>query len=138
MAVIITQHPKSVSAIINQVATFSVTATGSGTLTYQWQYKSPGTTSWYNSSTTGATTASINITATSARNGQQYRCKVTDSANNPVFSNAATLHTHSAPAYDHYMISTMTLYSIADSIREKNGSTSTYTPEQMAEAILNL
>ena len=85
----ITSQPQSVSANVGDTVQFTVAASGTN-LTYQWQYKSPGTTSWYNSGMTGAKTATLTVQATAARNGQQYRCKVTNDSG-AVYSDAATL-----------------------------------------------
>ena len=75
-------------------ATFSVTATvssGGGTLAYQWQKKSVGTTRWTNVS--AATAASLVLAdQTEANTGDQYRVKVTSSGGaSEVTSDVATL-----------------------------------------------
>ncbi len=72
-------QPKNVTAAKSSTATFKVAATGSG-LTYQWQYKNPATGVWRNSSsaTDGYNTATLNVVASAARNGYQYRCVITD------------------------------------------------------------
>ena len=74
----ISAQPKSVTAKAGDTVTFTVQATG-GNLTYQWQFKAPGTSTWYSSSMTGAKTATLTVSATEARNGQQYRCVVKNS-----------------------------------------------------------
>ena len=68
-------------------ATFQVAASGTG-LTYQWQYKTAGSTTWKNK--TGATSASYTVTAKESFNGIQYRCVVSN-AGGKVTSNAAKL-----------------------------------------------
>lgn len=75
-------------------ATFSVTAavsSGGGTLAYQWQKKTVGSTRWTNVS--GATSASLALTSqTSANTGDQYRVKITSAGGaSEVTSNVATL-----------------------------------------------
>ena len=84
----ITAQPKNATAANGESATFSVTAAGEGTLTYQWQFKRSGATSWSNWS--GKTAASLVVTAGSNNNGCQYRCAVTN-AGGTTYSNAATL-----------------------------------------------
>ena len=76
------------------VATFNVTASGSGTLTYQWQRLAAGT--W--SDIAGATAASYTTPATlrSADNGAQFRVNVTNSVGSAT-SNVATLTVNPAP-----------------------------------------
>jgi uncharacterized protein (TIGR02145 family) len=79
----ITAHPQAVTVDEPQIATFSVTATGTN-LTYQWQ-KDGGNIS-------GATGASYSTPATKVETyyGSEYRCVVTNGAGS-VNSDAATL-----------------------------------------------
>ncbi|MBQ1317532.1 MAG: hypothetical protein IIY46_08650, partial [Lachnospiraceae bacterium] len=88
----IIREPEDCSVEEGGTAHFSVEATGNE-LTYQWQYKIAGKTKWYNSSssTTGYNQPELQITATPARNGYEYRCIVTDLAGNEAISQAATL-----------------------------------------------
>lgn len=90
-------QPKSVTVTNNATAKFSVKATGNG-LSYQWQYRTSASGSWKNSGAASATTANFSVKGTTARNGYQYRCKVTDSQGNVVYSNAATLTVTTASA----------------------------------------
>jgi hypothetical protein len=77
----ITTQPESQSVVIGQTATFSVMATGTGTLTYQW--KNGGTP------IAGATAASYTTSATtSAGNGARFSVVVTDSSESVASSNA--------------------------------------------------
>ena len=79
----ITAQPVSESVALGQTASFSVVATGNGTLSYQW--KKGGT------AITGATAASYTTPATaSSDNGALFTVAVTDSTGS-VLSNAATL-----------------------------------------------
>ena len=82
----ITGQPKSVSQAVGTTAKFTVTATGAG-LKYQWQYSTDGTT-WKNSTLTGYNSATMSVPVTAARNGYQYRCKVS-SVNGAVLTSAA-------------------------------------------------
>ncbi len=85
----ITQQPASVTVTAGQAATFSVTATGTDPLTYQWLQ---GTTS-----ITGATSASYATPATTTANsGTQYKVIVSNSVGSAT-SNAATLTVNAAP-----------------------------------------
>ncbi len=85
----ITQQPANLTVDAGQTATFSVTATGTAPLTYQWQ---KGT-----ANIAGATSSSYTTPATtSADNNTQYRVVVTNSAGNAT-SNAATLTVNSTP-----------------------------------------
>ncbi|MBO4677777.1 MAG: leucine-rich repeat protein, partial [Oscillospiraceae bacterium] len=83
----ITTQPKAQTAAVGATATFKVVASGEG-LTYQWQYKTSGSSTWKDKS--GATKASYTVTAKESYNGIQYRCKVSN-AGGSVTSTAATL-----------------------------------------------
>ncbi len=84
----ITSHPSDASISTGATATFSVTASGSGTLTYQWQLNTGS--SWADIS--GATSSSYTTpTATSGMDGYQYRCIVSGTCTPAAVSNAATL-----------------------------------------------
>jgi Immunoglobulin I-set domain len=79
----ITTQPSNQSVNVGSTATFSVVATGTTPLTYQWQ---KGTTP-----ITGATAASYTTAATtSSDNGSQFEVVVTNSVGS-ITSNAATL-----------------------------------------------
>ncbi|MDM8245193.1 S-layer homology domain-containing protein [Collinsella tanakaei] len=81
-------HPVDVTVDEGSSATFSVQATGSGTLTYQWQQSTDGT-AW--TDIPGATSASYTVpAATMEMDGHQYRCIVTGDGGEAA-SNAATL-----------------------------------------------
>ncbi len=82
-------QPQDITGGEGKSVPFSVNVSGSN-LTYQWQYKKAGATSWYNASSTGADTATMTVKATTARNGMQFRCKIKDGTNTYV-SDAATL-----------------------------------------------
>ena len=85
-------HPESISfgtAPIDQTvcagspATFTVGATGSGVLTYQWQVSTNGGSTWAPISDgavyTGTSTMTLRITATTLTlNNNRYRCVVSD------------------------------------------------------------
>jgi hypothetical protein len=90
-ALAITSQPESQSVIAGQTATFSVVATGTGTLTYQWK-KSGAAIS-------GATVASYTTPATtSAVNGAQFAVVVTDGSESLTSSSAILTVTAAAVA----------------------------------------
>lgn len=89
VALSITTQPSNQSVTEGQTASFSVAATGSGTLTYQWQQSTGGST-WTNVDGANAATYTIKNTTT-AMSGYQYRCVVTDGNSTEVTSQAATL-----------------------------------------------
>jgi sugar lactone lactonase YvrE len=86
----ITAQPQKITVNVGQNATFSVTATGSGTLTYQW---SRGGTA-----ISGATSASYTLQSVAATdNGAAFSCTVTNSGGSSP-SSAATLTVNQPPA----------------------------------------
>jgi glucose/arabinose dehydrogenase len=79
----ITQHPVSQTVASGQPVTFSVTASGTPPLTYQWQRDT--------ANIAGATSSNYTIAAVSpADNGARFRCIVSNAAGNAM-SNSATL-----------------------------------------------
>ena len=84
-------QPASVTAKAGDTVTFKVVATGQG-ITYQWQWRNGSSGTWARTTVSGNKTATISMPATAARNGYQYRCKITDSAGNVVYSYAVVLN----------------------------------------------
>ncbi len=94
--VAITAKPQSVTVVTGQTATFTVTATGTEPLTYQWQKRTGLSASWEDIS--GAinpdhTTSQANL----SNSGFQYRVIVTDAYGRSVTSDTATLTVTQAP-----------------------------------------
>jgi len=86
----ITTQPADQTVVAGQTATFTVVATGTAPLSYQWQN---GTTN-----IAGATSATYTTPATTlSDNGSQFRVIVSNSVNPPATSNYATLTVYSAP-----------------------------------------
>ena len=88
----ITSQPTTQEIEIGQIAKFTVAATGVN-LTYQWQFLDNG--AWKNSGMTGAKTATLSVPVTAARDGQQYRCRVTASGTT-LTSNTASIKVKTA------------------------------------------
>lgn len=86
----ILKHPESQEVKLGETAVFAVAAEGND-LSYQWQYSTSNGKYWFNSAMEGFDTTSITVEATKKRNGQQYRCIVSDGKENSEISNAATL-----------------------------------------------
>jgi lysophospholipase L1-like esterase len=82
IATVITQHPSNASVSSGTLVSFSITATGTDPLAYQW-YKNGLEVS-------GANSSSISFTATQADNGSTYYCTVTNAANS-ISSSTAVL-----------------------------------------------
>ena len=85
----VTKQPVSVSVDEGTVASFSLTATGTK-ITYLWQYKKTGASSWTNWTT--KTTAAITVAYDKSRDGMSLRCKLTDGNGKTVYSNTVTLN----------------------------------------------
>ena len=71
---VITQEPEDVYANVGDNVTFSVTAVGTGTLSYQWKYRATPSASWSNGGTSASWTAPIVADTTHA----QVYCAVTN------------------------------------------------------------
>jgi uncharacterized repeat protein (TIGR01451 family) len=85
----ITHHPSDVTECIGGKATFSVTASGTGTLTYQWQQSTDDDESWSNIE--GETETSLILpSVTTTMSGYKYRVVVTGPCGS-IPSNPATL-----------------------------------------------
>ncbi|MDY0004565.1 MAG: hypothetical protein RBU30_24930, partial [Polyangia bacterium] len=84
---VIVTHPSDQAVVEGEPATFSVTATGSGTLAYQWQRLNGG--AWTDLG--DATSMSYHIPGTSlSDDGLELRCRISNEAGS-VFSAAASL-----------------------------------------------
>lgn len=86
----ILEQPQDFTGVTGDTAIFKVVAQGEG-LTYMWQYSSNGT-NWYQSGFDGWNTDTQPVGVATYRNGQKYRCIVTDAYGNTVTSNVATLY----------------------------------------------
>ena len=94
-SVAITASPSNQTVAAGYSATFSVTAAGVGTVTYQWQRQAAATTTWTNlsdgGSYSGAATANLTVNpATAAMSGDNFQCIVSN-GNGTATSAAAVL-----------------------------------------------
>ncbi len=87
----LTKQPANTTVTTGTTAKFSVTASGTGTLRYQWQAYNPSTKKWVNSSAAGAKTANVSIATQASHDGFKFRCIISDDYGNIITSNAATL-----------------------------------------------
>lgn len=83
-------QPVSKTVLAGKTAKFTVSAIGNG-LRFQWQYRTSPSGTWKNASATGNKTRALSVLAAAAKNGYQYRCRITDSAGNVIYSNIVTL-----------------------------------------------
>ena len=89
----ITSQPKAITVNAGATATFTVAASGTAPLSYQWYQKKVGG-NW--EKLYGETSATLTQIAYANREGRQYRCVVSNSAGS-VTSDAATLHVNAQP-----------------------------------------
>lgn len=90
--IIITSQPQDQTVTVGETATFKIVAQGDG-LTYQWQYKAPGNSSFTNSTKASATTTAYQITPSNTSvNGEKVRCVITDENENELISDEVTLY----------------------------------------------
>ncbi|MBN9298860.1 MAG: gliding motility-associated C-terminal domain-containing protein [Filimonas sp.] len=90
----VTVSPAPQVVIVGDNATFSVTVTGTGPLTYQWEVNSGTGFTPLASDAVYSNVASATLTITHAvynMNGYQYRCVVSGMCTPPAISSAATL-----------------------------------------------
>ena len=85
----ITTQPESKSAAEGSRVEFSIEAAGDD-LGYQWQYRTSPDGPWKKSNATGNKTEKITFISKPARDGYQYRCRVSNNSGN-VYTNEATL-----------------------------------------------
>lgn len=75
--IVITSQPVSAEVALRTTATFTVEAQGDS-LEYQWYYSKDNGDTWSKSGMTGNNTTSLQVKAIASRNGQMYRCRITD------------------------------------------------------------
>ena len=90
-AIAVTKQPADQKATAGSTASFSLSAVGSGSLTYQWQSRKNANTAWSNSGQPGAKTSTLSVNALAGLNGWQFRCVIRDSANHQTISNVVSL-----------------------------------------------
>ena len=86
----VTTQPKTAKVKTGSTAKFTVKASGDG-LKYQWQSSTNGKT-WKNCSSSSAKKATFSFTSKTSHSSNYYRCKITDSEGNVVYTNAVRLY----------------------------------------------
>ena len=86
---VITSQPVNLSVRTGEKVKFTVKASGTGKLGYQWYYKKSGASQW--SIWKGHVTASTWATVNSTWNLMQVRCLITDESGVQVYSSAALI-----------------------------------------------
>lgn len=94
-AITVSSHPVNQAVCNGAIITFSLTASGPGILSYQWQFNGSDISNGVSYS--GATTSTLTVNTTGNFGAGQYRCKVSGAPAPDVFSNPATLTLNSTP-----------------------------------------
>lgn len=92
---VINTQPQAASVKSGASATFSVSAGGSGTLTYKWQKSADGTSGW--TDITNATSTSYSIPSVTAADAIYYRVVVTNAEGSTTSSSAKLTIVQSQP-----------------------------------------
>ena len=93
---VIVSQPVDFAGNEGDTARFEVVAEGEG-LSYQWYYSNDGGVTWSKSNMTGADTDTLRVRTIESRNGQMYRCWITDESGSYQRTNAATLYIGEKP-----------------------------------------
>ena len=113
-APVITSQPAAATVSVGSAATFSVTATGSAPLTYQWQLSTDSGATWSSAPGSATSVSYSTSAATIAYDGYRYRVQVSNSAGTTT-SNAALLRVNagsSPPSVERQINATSTDSSI--------------------------
>lgn len=94
--VTILTQPENYVGKIGDTASFTVVAAGEG-LNYQWYYSKDGE-KWSKSGVDSAQTATLSIRLIESRNGQMYKCTITDAGQNTVTTDVVTMSIKPASA----------------------------------------
>ncbi len=86
----VTTQPKTQKVAVGETAKFTVAATGASKK-YQWQSSSDGKT-WKDCISGKATSATFTFTAKTSHSSNYYRCRITDSGGNVVYTDAVRLY----------------------------------------------
>ena len=84
------KNPTDQTVVLGYKGQFTAGATGEG-LKYQWEYKRPDGEKWIETAMEGATKMTVYIESTTARDGYQYRCRITDVTGLVTYTEPATM-----------------------------------------------
>ena len=86
----IVSQPASYAGAEGDTVTFTVVAEGDN-LTYRWKYSTDGGKTWKDSWSEGYATDTLTVELKAYRDGQQYKCVVTNAKGEAIESDAATM-----------------------------------------------
>ena len=86
----ILSDPENYAGAKGETAVFEIKAVGTG-LNYQWQYCNASSNIWRDSSMKGSSTSRLSVEVAGYRDGQKYRCVVTDAEGNTAVSGTAVI-----------------------------------------------
>ena len=86
----ILQQPEDFTGEEGETAVFTVLAAGYQ-VTYQWQYRNGESQEWRNSTMAGSRSSTLVVPVIKERNGQEYRCVLTDGDGNMIATQEAEL-----------------------------------------------
>ena len=86
----ILQQPENFIGKAGDTAIFSVMAAGYQ-VSYQWQYQNAGSDEWRNSSMAGSSSSTLVVSVNSSRDGQKYRCVLTDGDGKRLVTDAVSI-----------------------------------------------
>ena len=86
----ITRQPTNVGGLEGSMVKAEVGATGSG-LSYQWQFRTKGTTAWKNSGLEGYNTKSLSIVVNTTNTNREFRCVIGDAYGNKETTNTISV-----------------------------------------------
>lgn len=129
MPVMIVSHPYNTAIKSDEYARFYVSVNGDVSA-YQWQYLSPGSSVWRDSSVSSAKSATLVIVATVSNDGYKYRCKVTGTDGSSAYSDSAELIVINVRK-GNGLVPLDTLSALASSIRAKTKTVGRMLPDDM-------
>ena len=90
--VVFDTQPTDVYTVNGSVGQFHVEASHMEGATYQWYFSNTDGVTWAKSGMDGAKTDTLTVQAYTSRNGQKYKCVITDAYGNTFESDPATLY----------------------------------------------